>query len=357
MYKNFLVFVGILLLMSCKKSEEEVITNDYELTYPAYFGTPDLPESELDKEQVELGRLLFYERKLSRDSSVSCSSCHIQKFGFSDTTKFSLGVDGRITNRNSMALSNLIWQKAFFWDGRVTSLEDQALLPIENPQEMDLPLDQALARLNSSENYRTLFKNAFGSEKINPRNLAKAISSFERTLITGNSRYDEYKQGRGSLTDQEIRGEALFLTHPEPSQNLRGGNCGDCHSFPHLQGFEFKNNGLDEVIIDEGRKDFTGREIDAGKFKIPNLRNIELTAPYMHDGRFKTLEEVLSHYNEHINYNSPNLDPLITSASNDCIGCDLGLTETEKQDIIAFLKTLTDNKFITNEKFSKPKNN
>lgn len=355
MYKSFLAIAGVLIILSCKKQEEENASNIFEFDYPQYFGSPDLPAGEINNEQIELGRHLFYETMLSKDSSVSCASCHIQKFGFSDTARFSKGVENQITERQSMALSNTLWQKDFFWDGRASSLEDQALDPIENPLEMNLPLDQALARLKGSEKYKSMFDNAFGNNEINATRLAIALSNFERSLISSNSRYDLYKQGRGTLTEQEIRGERLFLTHPEPSENIRGGNCGDCHTFPHLQGLEFRNNGVNEIIIDGGRQGFTGQEADKGKFKIPNLRNIELTAPYMHDGRFNTLEEVLDHYNDHIQ-DRPNVDVLIKAASNDCENCSLGLTDQEKEDIIAFLKTLTDKTFIENPKFSNPKN-
>ena len=354
MYKIFLVFVGVLLLNSCKKQEEEKALKS---NYPSYFGDPvDLPASPATANQIALGRHLFYETILSKDSTISCGSCHVQKFGFSDSSRFSSGVENTIGTRQSMALSNLMWQKDFFWDGRAASLEEQALDPIENPLEMNLPLDQALTRLKGSVKYPKLFKEAFGSDDITPQRLAIAISNFERSLISSNSKYDRYKQGRTQLSSSESRGEILFFTHPESSQNLRGGNCGDCHSFPHLQGSEFRNNGLDEVIVDEGRKNFTGKEYDKGKFKVPNLRNIESSSPYMHDGRFNTLEQVLDHYNEHIDYHSPNLDPLISTASNNCDGCELGLTKTEKQDIIAFLKTLTDNTFLENQNFSDPNN-
>jgi len=357
MNKFLLIIIGAITLASCKKKEgeEELSNDDFSFEYPAYFGEPELPIFEVTKEQINLGRLLFYEPMLSKDSTVSCGSCHIQKFGFSDSDQFSKGVNDQTGSRQSMALSNLMWQKDFFWDGRASSLEDQALAPIENPVEMNLPLDQALARLRGSLTYRELFRLAYGSYEISANKLALAIANFERTLISSNSKYDLYKQGLTQLSDQESRGEILFFTHPEKGQNLRGGNCGDCHSFPHLQSFEFRNNGLDEVIIDEGRKDFTTKEHDKGKFKVPNLRNVGVSAPYMHDGRFNNLNEVLDHYNEHIKNNSPNLDPLITTASNDCVGCSLGLTESEKEDIIAFLKTLTDQTFLTNKAFSNPK--
>ena len=356
MYKSFLVFVGIVFIISCKKQEEEE-ESSFGFNYPIYFGDlVDLPQGDVNSEQIELGRHLFYETMLSKDSTISCGSCHIQEFGFSDTARFSLGVNNEMGTRQATALSNLMWQEDFFWDGRAGSLEEQALAPIENPLEMNLPLDQALARLQGSAKYRGLFKEAFGSEQITDQRIAIALGNFERSLISSNSKFDLYTQGKAQLSDQESRGKDLFTTHPESSQNIRGGNCGDCHSGPLMQSFEFRNIGLDEVIIDEGRKDFTGNEYDKGKFKITTLRNIEVSAPYMHDGRFNTLEEVLDHYNEHVNSNSPNLDPLISTASNDCNGCALGLTEIEKEDIIAFLKALTDNNYLTNEKISDPNN-
>ncbi len=342
-------------LFACRNEEESTPSNEYTLDYPAYYPQKiEIPSNNaMDKNKVELGRMLFYEKMLSKDSSLSCGSCHHQEFAFSDNIVLSEGFDGKVGNRNTMAIVNMVFEKSFFWDGRAASLEEQALDPIENPVEMNLSLEKAIQRLQGSKLYQQKFEECFGANNINKENLAKAISQFERTLISSTSPYDLYKQGKGELTEQEKRGEILFFTHPDPVIGLRGGNCGDCHSGPLTTNRLFSNNGLESPIIDLGREDVTNNSLDKGKFKIPTLRNIELTAPYMHDGRFNTLEEVMEHYNEHIQQ-SPTLDNLITEASNEVNGNNLALTAQEKEDIIAFLKTLTDQNFIENPAFADP---
>lgn len=355
----FLIFVSASLIISSCKDDEPDSTNtsnpSYEFDIPTLFSDnysipEDNPTTTLG---VALGRQLFYEKLLSADSSMSCGTCHLQEFAFSDGGKtFSLGVTNEIGNMHTMTIVNPLWQNQFFWDGRTSSLEEQALKPIANPIEMNLSIETAIERLQNSETYPSLFKNAFGSDIIDSTNLAKAIAQFERTLISGNSKYDKYKAGLVDFTDAEIKGEELFFTHPEAETGLRGGNCGDCHSGFLTQANTFSNNGLD-TSPDDGLYAVTESNADKGKFKIPTLRNIEVSSPYMHDGRFTTLEEVLDHYNEHIKY-SPTLDPLIIEASNDIGSGSLGLTTQEKEYIIAFLKTLTDDEFLTNSDFSDP---
>ncbi len=329
----------------------------YDLKHPGYFGSKyNIPEDNpTTVEGVDLGRHLFYEPMLSLDSSVSCGSCHKQEFAFADDLAVAEGIDGQKGTRSTMALANLLWSKDFFWDGRAGSLEEQALMPIENPVEMNLSLDEAVSRLNGSEFYREKFKSAFGTEVVTKDLLAKAIAQFERSLISGESKYDLYKQGNYTMTDQERLGEQLFFTHPEPSIGLRGANCGDCHSGFLLQtNTFFSNNGLaGNSPTDIGREEVTNDASDRAKFKVVSLRNIALTAPYMHDGRFATLEEVLDHYNEHIQQ-SQTLDPLIIEASNKVNGTSLELTQEEKEAVIAFLKLLSDEEFISNPAFSDP---
>lgn len=349
----------LLSFFACKKKEDSSTpagTTAYQLEYPAYFGnsqnTPD--NNPTTNEGVELGRFLFYDTILSKDFTVSCASCHIQEHAFSDPNRLSEGVDGKLGTRQAMAIVNLLWQQHFFWDGRANSLESQALLPIENPVEMNLSIDEAVKRLNESEFYLPKFQKAFAIETITQEHLAQAIAQFERILISGNSKYDQYKRNEYTLTASEERGMNLFFTHPEPTQNLRGGNCNDCHSGFLTTDNEFHNNGLDaNHDADKGREEFTGYSSDRGEFKTVTLRNIAVSAPYMHDGRFNTLTEVLDHYNEHIQQ-SPTLDLLITLGTNNVNGTSLGLTDQEKLDIIAFLHTLTDNDFLTNENLSNP---
>lgn len=282
---------------------------------------------------------------------MSCGSCHVQATAFTDTNRFSKGIDGVKGTRNSMAISNVLWQSKFFWDGRAPSLEEQALAPIENPVELHQSLNDAVAKLQASSNYPSLFKKVFGSDSITAANIAKAIAQFERTLISSNSKYDKYLRKELDLTASELRGRALFYTHPSPENGLRGGNCGDCHTGDLAGNGSFHNNGLDSIFTDIGLGNITKNLYDNGKFKTPSLRNIGYTAPYMHDGRFKTLQEVLDHYNEHIK-GSLTVDPLL-SATNTLGAKQLELTAQEKEDIINFLNTLNDSDFISNPKFSK----
>ncbi|NJO86889.1 MAG: cytochrome-c peroxidase [Lewinella sp.] len=253
-----------------------------------------------------------------------------------------------------MALVNLLWVDKFFWDGRSPSLEDQARQPIEDPTEMNLPIAQAAAKLQGIGIYPPQFEKAFGSSTITPENIQKALAQFERTLISENSKFDQFLKEQYRPTEQEMRGIRLFQTHPVWQVNLRGGNCGDCHGAGALTTLNtFHNNGLETTPSDLGRELITGNLSDRGKMRAPSLRNIALTAPYMHDGRFKTLKDVLDHYNEHIQ-NGPYLDILIKEASNLGDNQPLGLTEQEKADILVFLDMLTDSTFVTDKRFSDP---
>jgi cytochrome c peroxidase len=354
-----LLIFSMFLMVSCKpKDEVQANGNEaYDFQSPILYGKAKYlsADNPLTVAGVDLGRHLFYDKMLSIDSTVACASCHIQKFGFSDSAKFSHGIAGGITNRNSMAIANTAWQNIFFWDGRAKTLEQQALLPIANPKEMNMNINELLKRLNVNSFYVEKFKCAFPNEGITSNTLAKAIAQFEQTMVSANSRYDQYKLGKIQATEQEKRGERLFFTHPDAASGLRGGNCGDCHSGTLTFSNAFSNNGLDSNPTDFGLEGVTGNANDRAKFKIPSLRNIELTAPYMHDGRFSTLEEVLDHYNEHIQPSST-LDPQITSASNNPVPfhTTLGLTAQEKEDIIVFLKMLTDKSFTEDKRFSNP---
>lgn len=332
---------------------------------PSYFSPlVQIPnDNPLTDEGVKLGRMLFYEKRLSKDNTMSCGTCHQQKFAFTDgNQRVSVGVDGKRGTFNTMSLVNLLWTTRFFWNGRSESLEKQSLEPIQDPIEMHETLDNVVSKLQKTTTYPPLFDKAFGSEQITPKRIAKAIAQFERVLISSRSKYDKYLKGEVQFTEQERLGEQLFFTHPEPRAGLRGGNCGDCHLGPMTSGnpvnFDgFHNNGLDsDQTLSSGLKHVTGNGFDKGKFKVPSLRNVALTAPYMHDGRFQTLHQVLDHYNEHIR-NSATLDPLIREASNRVHLEDdpkLYLTEREKKAIIAFLHTLTDHEFTTDQRFSDP---
>ncbi len=285
------------------------------------------------KTKADLGKLLFFEKMLSRDSSVSCASCHKPDYGFADTAAFSTGIGGKLTRRNTPSVLNMKFRPYFFWDGRAASLEAQSLMPIQNPDEMDLPVEQAVKRLNEDSTYSRLFYRIF-RQKPNARNLAAAFAAFERTLETTSSKFDDWTDGKKSFSASEERGRQLFTGSKA--------KCFDCHFTGDFTADEFRNIGLfnGRELNDSGRLSITRKKNDIGKFKTPGLRNIAVTAPYMHNGMFKTLEEVLDYYNNPQLFvkGSINTDVLVKKP--------LGLTDREKKDIIAFMKTLTDRRFL-----------
>ena len=356
--------IVIVLLGGCFFAEQKVKTTPLTgFSAPFVFGQFTTPQDNpLTNEAVALGRRLFYDVRLSGSNKLACSHCHQQKLAFTDGNKGSMGASGKPLAFNAMSLVNLMWgPRHFFWDGRSKSLEEQALMPIEHVDEMDQDLDELIDELKAVESYQTLFAKAYG--EINKQNIAKALATFQRTLVSANSKYDQYLAGTATLTDIEEQGRKLFVAHPDVKASLRGGNCIDCHSQFLTGGFNtlydgFTNNGLDtEDQLLPGLQAVTGKPEHKGLFKVPTLRNIALTAPYMHDGRFDTLEQVMDHYNEGIKTRST-LSPLIVEANNIVDGVrvkpSLNLTEPEKKAIIAFLHTLTDHQFITNKAFSDP---
>lgn len=320
---------------------------EYILEVPS--GIPPMPlpdDNPLTVEGIELGRRLFYDPILSSDSSISCASCHKQEFAFSDGGKrWSEGVNGQIGDKNSMALINLGYYKEFFWDGRAHGLNGQAGEPVENPVEMMENWVNVVEKLQNHPEYPDYFGRAFGSDEVSKDLATKALEQFMLTLISATSPYDNRYTGDPGWTTEAFQGLALFMDED-------AGDCFHCHQQPLFQDFEtYHNNGLDSVFsyADEnmGRYDVTLDSSDIGLFKSPTLRNIALTGPYMHDGRFVTLKEVLDQYSEHIK-NSRTVDPLMTKPSR------LPLTEDEKYKIIAFLEALTDTEFINDPRFSNP---
>lgn len=333
-------------------------------TAPFVYGHFKTPvDNPLTREGVALGRLLFYDKRLSGDNTVSCATCHLQRLAFTDGKARSVGVSGKRLAFNSMSLANTLWgPQHFFWDGRAQSLEEQALIPIQHPDEMAQDLEELIDELKADEYYLKLFRQAYG--QINAKNIASAIASFERTLVSSNSKYDQFLRGELKLSADEEHGRKLFMAHPDVKASLRGGNCIDCHSQFLTSGFKakfdgFANNGLENTNnLEPGLENVTKMATDRGKFKVPTLRNIALTAPYMHDGRFATLEQVLDHYDQGIKASST-LSPLIMEANNlqgdsEQMKISLNLNAEEKLAIIAFLHTLTDYTFISNEQFSNP---
>jgi cytochrome c peroxidase len=358
-------FLISLSFSACDPKEKAVAPeDDFELSPPAYFGSFNerIPEDNpITSKGFELGRMLFYEKKLSGDNSMSCASCHQQNKAFTDGSAFSAGIDGQKGEVSSMSLVNLLWAEHFTWNGNKQTLEAQSVEPVKNPIELHDDFENVIQKLEDA-GYNKLFQEAFEANQITEDLVGKALAQFQRSLISSNSKYDQYLRGEYEPTSSERRGEQLFFTHPIPGQ-LRGGNCGDCHLGPltsgAIDGFQgFHNNGLDsDENLEEGLQAVTGDAADKGRFKTPSLRNIALTAPYMHDGRFETLREVIEHYDNGI-HQSSTLDVLIIEGGNENQAPgerpQLFLTEKEKEDILAFLQMLTDEKFINNPQFSNP---
>ncbi len=325
-----------------------------EPSIPNFGAIAPFDDNPLTVQGIELGRMLFYDPILSGDNTMSCASCHNQALGFADGKKTSVGIDGVNGTRSSMSLVNLAWDKHFFWDGRTKTLEEQALEPIQDPIELNQSMDELVNELMDSEIYPEKFKAAFEIDTITPELIGMAIAQFERTLISSNSRFDQYLRNEVEFTDEEKLGYELFATHPEPGQ-IRGGNCADCHLGFNFTNNDLINNGVDSIIgEDKGVELLTGMASDRGKFKVVSLRNIAVTGPYMHDGRFETLEEVLDHYNQTGIFAHENVDPLIQGGTNEPDGQSLLLSNKEKNAIVAFLKTLTDSTYLNNPDFADP---
>ena len=362
------IAVVIILLSQCKKDVGKECPPEsmggcsdptpYLVDVPR--GLPPFPYdyfAELTVEGVDLGRHLFYDPALSADSSISCASCHKQENAFSGGVAFNIGVDGFPGKRNAMNDFNLAYVPKdiygvlipLFWDGRAATVEDQALFPIQDALEMHSVLPDVIDKLRENPAYPPMFCAAFGDTAISVDRMAQALAQFERAIVSANTKYDSTKASLTFMTDDQVEGYLLF-------NDAHGGDCFHCH--PEGGGFftdyTFKDNGLDSVthysdFTDPGRGAITGDTADYGKFRVPSLRNVELTAPYMHDGRFATLNEVLDFYSEKV-HKTPFTDPLMQFADSGGVH----LTDTEKMQIIEFLKTLTDHSITTNPAYSNP---
>jgi cytochrome c peroxidase len=282
-----------------------------------------------------LGKKLFSEKLLSKDYSVSCASCHIPQYAFADTLALSIGINGNETMRNTPSVLNMKNRPYFYYDGRAATLAEQALFPIAHEQEMGLPIAEAVKRLNENKAYKNLFLQVF-KEKPTAKNLGAAFEAYEKTLETVNSRYDDWANDKLTFTAKQERGRKLFIGEKA--------KCFDCHFGDDFTGDEFKNIGLynENFLTDSGRYRITKKESDLGKFKTPGLRNIAVTAPYMHNGMFATLEEVLRYYNNPKGFfpHQVNIDTNFNKP--------LNLSAKEQSDIIAFLQTLTDKAYKKN---------
>lgn len=344
-----LAFLLPLVFASCEKDDPENHENGgeynptpYGLIIPQGFPDMEIPsDNPMTEEGVELGRKLFYDPILSADNTLSCADCHSQAFSFADNRRFSVGIDGIEGHRNAMSLINAGWLRNLNWHGSAETLEAQAFEPVTNPIEMHNTWPAAVADLKDHPEYPDLFFKAFGTLDFDSGHVVKAIAQFERTLISNNSKWDKYLRGEVQLTAAESKGFEIFFTEK--------GDCFHCHTTILFTDNEFHNNGLDSVFADQGYFDVTCNPSDKGKFRTPTLRNLVFTAPYMHDGRFESLEEVIDFYSEGLKF-SPTIDPLMKKVEQG--GIDL--TEEEKQNLLAFLKTLTDTTFVNNPEYTNP---
>jgi len=312
--------------------------NELAFEVPPHFPPPryQMAHNEPNKNGFELGRTLFYDPILSIDSSVSCADCHAQVHAFADhNIRVSVGVNGQLGSRNAPALSNLAWYPSFMWDGGINHLEVMPLGPISEPHEMNENIVHVMRKLKTSVRYQHLFERAFGPNAITDRNMLLAMAQFMSMMISADSKYDRVLQGKAKFSAEEARGYALFQQH-----------CADCHQEPLLSDFSFRNNGLDSEFKDPGRMRITGNPDDEGLFKVPTLRNIDLTYPYMHDGRFRNLEEVLNHYVNGV-VHTDRTDPLLKGG--------ISLTADDRQALLSFLHALNDHTFLSDLKFSEPK--
>lgn len=323
-----------------KESAHPAETEPYELSLTQRFPQVQLPQDNpLTKEGVALGEKLFHDTRLSINNSQSCASCHQQSHAFSDPRSFSLGAEGQVGKRHAMPLFNLAWDRHFFWDGRAKSLREQVLMPIQDAHEMNETLERVVKKIADT---KSSFTAAFGTPEVTSDRIAKALEQYLLSLISQESRFDRAARRVDQMTEEEKLGLQLFVTEFDPTRGLRGADCFHCHGSTLFTDYQFKNNGLELDANELGRMAVTGNAADRGKFKTPSLRNIAVTAPYMHDGRFQTLEEVVEHYNNGVQ-RSATLDPNLAKHPEG----GLQLTPEEKRALVAFLKTLTDEEFTT----------
>ncbi|MEO9887404.1 MAG: cytochrome c peroxidase [Balneola sp.] len=380
MKKYFLIIVfPLFLFIACEElnssEEEEIIStinlseyldlpsstyNYTDIDIPDFFNlqpnteqdnTPN--DNQITDQGATLGRVLFYDKALSANNTISCSSCHLQEAGFSDPERFSIGFEDGLTGRNSMGISNARYYQNghFFWDERAETLEEQVLMPIQDEIEMGLSLSELVSKVEGQPYYPVLFEQVYGDDEVTPDRISEALAQFVRSIVSYQSKYDvgraqvnDPNQDFPNYSDIENLGKDVFFSGR--------GDCSRCHTSDLFVGDEARNNGLDDVLTDLGLGAITGRANDNGKFKVGSLRNIELTAPYMHDGRFETLEEVVDHYDSGVQASATLDNRLRQGNSNN--PRRLNLSNQEKVALVAFMKTLTDNELANDEKFSSP---
>ena len=337
--KSTFLAIIIFSLYSCKKEAtvEPITEETFSFHQPSHFPKANytFTNNPLSKKGFELGRFLFYDPILSLDSSISCGTCHAQGHAFADhNIPLSKGVKNKLGIRNAPSLVNLAWSTSFMWDGGVNHIEVQPLVPLTSEHEMGETMAKIVLKLNRSEFYKQKFKEAFGITKITDQKLLHALAQFTSMLVSSNSKYDQVIAGKDQFTTEEKQGYELFKL-----------NCALCHSEPLFTDYSFRNSGLRIDLNDTGREKVSQDVHDRGKFKVPSLRNIAYTYPYMHDGRFSNLEDVLEFKVNGIQ-DSPTLDPYLKKG--------IKLSSEEQKAIISFLNTLTDFNFIGNPLFSEP---
>lgn len=333
----FALLICSVFLSSCKKGKIEKY-KAWGFYTPSYFPVTeyDFSNNTQSYARFTLGRELFYDTLLSSDNTISCATCHANTHAFAGhNTALSAGVSGLFGTRNAPAIFNLAWSNSFMWDGGINHLEIMPVAPITNPVEMNETLNHVVSKIQGSSKYEHLFKEAYGNNQVTDQRILKALAQFMAMIISDNAKYDKVKRGEASFTQTEQEGYALFQQ-----------KCNQCHAEPLFTDNSFRNNGLTQSTADEGRFIITQNPSDKGKFKVPSLRNVLITYPYMHDGRFYTINQALEHYNSGIT-NSTTLDPLLENG--------LSLSASEKTKIIAFLRTLNDETLLTNSWLSEPK--
>ena len=336
--KRHLVLSGIIAGLAWLHAQEKPPpgSTPYILEPAKGFPKPNLPaDNILTEERASLGERLFHDTILSIDGTVSCAACHVVEFAFSDDVDLSRGFEGRLGKRNSMPIFNLAWKENFFWDARAKSLREQVLEPIQDHLEMAANLNRVVYRLNRRKTYREDFQKAYGPGPITKKTLSLALENFLLTIVSHDSKYDRVLANKVTFTKDEEKGRQLFFTRHQKG----GAGCFECHGGPHFTDYQARNNGLplQPDLNDTGIFQVTGKKEDTLKFVTPSLRNIGITSPYMHDGRFAKLEDAVAHYNSPL-HQSPTLDPKLKKKG-------LGLSKEEQAALVAFLKTLTDPKF------------
>lgn len=341
---TILVLSSLLFAFQACKPDPELTattkTGDIAFKVPEGWPAPvyNFENNTLTKEGFELGRRLFFDPMLSKDNTISCGSCHQPAAAFAQPAHdFSHGVNDLLGNRNSPAIYNMNWHKGFFWDGGVNHIENQPINPIENPVEMAETMSNVVTKLGADASYRAMFKAAFGDETVNSQRIGKAFAQFMGMLVSSNSKYDKFIRGEVALTSAEQNGLNTFRA-----------KCATCHKEPLFSDFSYRSNGLKPTSHnDSGRARITHALADMRKFKVPSLRNLSYTYPYMHDGRLENLMDVLDYYSGEIDSSAVNLDPVLKGG--------IPLSAQEKNDLLSFLKTLDDETFIKDPRFQEPK--